>query len=203
MPWIGKIPGSGNGYHPGIHAWRIPWTEEHSPWCLKASDSTEQLAYTDINDGAWGQWEGVWAWNQVCFCAVVRQWHGQMPWNILTFHSVPFPAPRRLLCLPEGSLWWRQWQDPCSLSLHVCITASTIPGVLDLFLTQDCGELRCALGILAAPALADHLATATPWMLAEWMREWINKWVVISWESSVLLSSSRGCHLSGPQEPGR
>ena len=46
------------------------------------------------------------------------------------------------------------------------------------------GEMRCALGNLATPTLADCLATTTAWMLAEWMREWINKWVMISSESS-------------------
>ena len=28
-PWVGKIPGEGNGTpHSSILAWRIPWTEE-------------------------------------------------------------------------------------------------------------------------------------------------------------------------------
>ena len=26
-PWVGKIPGEGNGTHSSILAWAIPWTE--------------------------------------------------------------------------------------------------------------------------------------------------------------------------------
>ena len=44
-PWVGKIPGEGNGYpHSSILAWNIPWTEEPggcSPWGHKESDMTE------------------------------------------------------------------------------------------------------------------------------------------------------------------
>ena len=29
--------------HSSILAWRIPWTEEYSPWGRKESDTTEQL----------------------------------------------------------------------------------------------------------------------------------------------------------------
>ena len=28
IPGSGRGPGEGNGNHPGILAWRIPWTEE-------------------------------------------------------------------------------------------------------------------------------------------------------------------------------
>ena len=28
IPGLGRSPGEGNGNHPSILAWRIPWTEE-------------------------------------------------------------------------------------------------------------------------------------------------------------------------------
>jgi len=49
IPGLGSSPGEGNGTHPSILVWRIPWTEKTGSlqsMGLQKSDWTEQLTHT-------------------------------------------------------------------------------------------------------------------------------------------------------------